>query len=208
MRKALACLLVVALVARVTSAQTWHEYNDGGGEAGGLIATAQWTVGGSPLTTILGGDPGQDADLFAIYIPNPALFSAMLTATWFQPALAVRAERQRPSLHCRSAQADVDRAVRARPRHVLHGRVPRPLHRRGPRGAIWNTSGPFSVERAPDGPGAPGPLVGWSGHTTFPFEQYTISFQGAEYAPAPASLVLLSLGAAVLLRRRGDGDAR
>ncbi len=31
----------------------------------------------------------------------------------------------------------------------------------GPNGLIWNNT-PFNVERAPDGPGAPGPLINWS----------------------------------------------
>lgn len=207
MIKALLPVLVVVLVARVTSAQMWHEYNDGGGEAGGLISTAQWTVGSGPLTSIIGANGGQDADLFAIYIPNPALFSATLTATWssqlwlFAPnghGLAYTVGSPTPTLTGQFVPG---------PGLYFIGESRDPYIAEGLGGAIWDTSGPFGVERAPDGPGAPGPLVGWSGHTTLPFEYYTISLQGAEYAPEPASLVLLSLGAAVLLWRRGGGVA-
>src|ERR1043165_9303876 len=68
---------------------------------------------------------------------------------------------------------------------------------------IWNNS-PFAVERAPDGPGAPGPVASWAHDSFAPDGHYQIDLSGAEYcqAPAPASLALLGLAGTSGFRRR------
>ncbi len=68
---------------------------------------------------------------------------------------------------------------------------------------IWLDS-PFTTERAPDGPGAPGPIAGWDGAATGTAGFYHIFLTGAGYhvVPAPASLALIGLGGLVAMRRR------
>ncbi len=68
---------------------------------------------------------------------------------------------------------------------------------------IWNDS-PYAVERAPDGPGAPGPVAFWGNDPFAPDGHYQIDLTGAQYcqAPAPASAALLGVAGAFGLRRR------
>ncbi|HOW19549.1 MAG TPA: PEP-CTERM sorting domain-containing protein, partial [Phycisphaerae bacterium] len=204
--------LCVALAARAASAQTWHEYNDGGGEAGELISTAQWTVGGGTLTAIVGYDGGQDADLFAIYIANPSTFSATLTSS-MSTQLWMFDSNGNGLAHTHSgAIPTLTGQFLPGPGLYYIGQSRDGWAANGPGGAIWAYL-PAGVEKPPDGPGAPGPLTGWSGATHHAFEAYQINLQGAAYAPEPASLTLLGTGAALVLRRRrggagGTADAR
>lgn len=71
----------------------------------------------------------------------------------------------------------------------------------GPNGLIWLNS-PFNVERAPDGPGAPGPLVSWTG--TGGTGTYEISLTGCEFCevPEPGTIAVIGLGLAALAARR------
>jgi hypothetical protein len=206
MKAALASTLILLLATPAALGQIWDEYLDGGGEAGELVATAQWTVGSGPLTAIIGADGGQDADLFAIFIPDPSAFSATLAAN-FSTQLWLFA----PSGNGRAYMVD------GSPTTLTGQFLPGPglyyiaESRNGylansPGGLIWS-GGPTGIERAPDGPGAPGPLTGWTGVTHHAFENYTINLQGAEYAPEPTTLTLLALGATMLLRRRRGQSA-
>jgi len=56
-------------------------------------------------------------------------------------------------------------------------------HPSGDGGLIWNPT-PFNVVRAPDGPGAPGPLTGFTG--SHGGGSYTIQLTGADCSCAPA----------------------
>lgn len=66
---------------------------------------------------------------------------------------------------------------------------------------IWN-DGPFSSERAPDGPGAANPIAGWNGSGAT--GDYVITLEGAEFCrvPAPGAMAFLGLGGLVAARRR------
>jgi hypothetical protein len=50
------------------------------GDAGRLPATAQWTLGAGPLTSISGVLSDGDVDLFAIQVTDPAAFSATVSS--------------------------------------------------------------------------------------------------------------------------------
>ena len=67
---------------------------------------------------------------------------------------------------------------------------------------IW-ADGPFNVERAPDGAGAPGPLTAWDDNGN-ENGTYQIDLRGAQFGavPEPASMIALGLGVTALLARR------
>ncbi|MCH8275059.1 MAG: PPC domain-containing protein [Armatimonadetes bacterium] len=65
---------------------------------------------------------------------------------------------------------------------------------------IWQNT-PFRSERAPDGPGAPGPLTSWAG-AGFSAGDYRIDLRGVNPVPEPASLLALGAGLAALTARR------
>ncbi len=65
---------------------------------------------------------------------------------------------------------------------------------------IWEDE-PFNVERAPDGPGAPGPLGNWF-FSSFGTGTYQIDLTGTNTVPEPASLLALGAGLAALAARR------
>src|SRR6185436_13965192 len=59
----------------------------------------------------------------------------------------------------------------------------------GSGGNIWINDGitfPYRTERAPDGPGAPGPITGWNASTGTGTGNYTIAFTGACFVAANA----------------------
>lgn len=66
---------------------------------------------------------------------------------------------------------------------------------------IWNNM-PFRSERQPDGPGAPGPLHGWTTSNIGAANTYAIEMSGVHFVPEPGTLSLLALGGLLLRRRR------
>ena len=64
----------------------------------------------------------------------------------------------------------------------------------GAAGDIWNDT-PYGVERPPDGPGAPGPVIFWGG-TGFNEGPYSILLTGAEFCESPVSVEPSSWGVA------------
>ncbi len=66
---------------------------------------------------------------------------------------------------------------------------------------IWNNT-PFRAERQPDGPGAPGPLNGWSVSNIGGDFTYSIELSGVHFIPGPGTLGVLAIGGLGMLRRR------
>ena len=180
--------------------QIWNEVPD----AGELPGTAQTPIGSGPLTTIFGNRSG-DADMYLIHIPNPA--AGFYARTWPNSSgdtqlwlfdLAgngVTFNDDDVGLLSRitgqflSGPGDYYLAISSYNYDALNagGQL------------IWNNT-PFGTERPPDGPGAPGPVAGWSGASGS--GAYQIDLRGVEFIPAPGAMALLGLGGLLAMRRR------
>jgi len=202
------CLtLVVAPVN--TMAATWNET----GDAGDALGTAQSTIGIGPLTQINGTLPvDSDLDLYAIRITDEANFLAYRNGAvaqtdpdlWLFDASGNAITFNNTTAAGQTGLTSAN--VTANGLYYL-GVSNGGAVANSALGAIWNTgnAGPFSGERAPDGPGAGSPFTGWSSlgvnNGTF---SYTITLQGADFAvvPEPGTLGLAARGLAALVVRR------
>jgi hypothetical protein len=205
-------LLALAAPATVTLAATWNE----GPDAGDSLVTAQSTVGIGPLTQINGTLPtDSDLDLYLIRITNAASFLAYRNGALAQTD---------PDLWLFDASGNgvtFNNTTAAGQTGLTSAHVTASgLYYLGVSnggavaassgGAIWNTgnAGPFLGERAPDGPGAASPFIGWSsmGVNNLTFN-YTITLQGADFAvaPEPSALAVAGLGLLALGYKRATG---
>ena len=188
MRLLLTLCAAVLLACVPAAAQTWTEV----GDAGDLPATAQIPIGGGAFTQIDGnlGASG-DADMYCVRITDPAVFTATTcngttvdTQLWlFDPnGLGVTADDDAPNSEC-GLQSRITGVFVPGPGNYLLAVSQYnwdPLDAAG--ALIWANS-PFNVERAPDGPGAPGPVTGW-GTSGFADGPYSIFMLGVEFCPA------------------------
>jgi hypothetical protein len=197
-------LLALSLSTTAAFAQVWNEVGDAID-----LAPGQMTVGVGPLTNIVGTiGASDDADLYCIYIYDYLQFRA---TTVGQPGTL--SDTQLFLFDANSMGVtfnDDDIGVRSTLTNQwlpgngfymigITGYNRDPVN---PAGAlIWNNT-PFGTERAPDGPGAPGPLAGWVG--TSGTGTYDILLRGATFCavPEPGTMAALGLGAVALLRRR------
>jgi hypothetical protein len=85
---ALGCLML-ALTVFATASSIWNEGDNGEGNAGGKPNSANITVGIGSLTDIIGklGDVSTGADMYEIYISDPAIFSATSTGNTGNPVV-------------------------------------------------------------------------------------------------------------------------
>lgn len=207
---ALKLLVVVILVLTATigsaptaRAQVWAEF----GDAGNLVPSAQTTLGSGALLTITGTFANvEDADVYCIYVPDPAAFTAGIQCLvmtdpdiWIFDPNGIGLTHQDA---CSAGDTDVSGTFLPGPGTyylaVAHGG----RQAQGPAGAIWLTQLFNPTERPPDGPGAPGPLTGWAGGgqpTTL--TSYIIRLQGANYCGTVLPVSDATWGAVKVLYR-------
>jgi hypothetical protein len=187
MRLLLILSAAFVLAAVPAAAQTWNEI----GDAGDLPASAQLPQGTGTFNQINGTLlSGGDADMYCIHIPNPGVFVATTcggttadTQLWlFDPTgLGVTHDDDDPG-GC-GLQSSITGAFVPGPGDYL---LAVSQYNWDPYDAagnlIWQNT-PFNFERAPDGPGAPGPVASWgtSGFATGP---YSIIMTGVHFCPS------------------------
>lgn len=198
--------------------QTWNEIPDAGG-----LAPGQATVGVGILAHIVGELTGAGfvvedyEDAYCIQITDPANFLASTSAAnggaaSFDTQLflfdmngvgIVHNDDTAPgNVGLQSTITSLFTANLQPGMYMLaiSGYNNDPLNAAG--SAIWANS-PFGAERTPDGPGAPGPVAGWSS-TTGAIGTYDIILRGASFCevPTPGALALLGMGGLLVGRRR------
>ncbi len=193
--------LTCLFLAPVSRAQTWVE----SGDAGPLIATAQATLGPGAITQITGTLPlSDDVDLYCIQLaavppagtplvqlqclaqqsPNIWLFDAAGNGVFTNETCALGNKTLlAPSISMAPGTYYV--GVSYYNRNAV-----------SPGGNIWIPGIPG--QRSPDGPGAPGPLVGWAGIVIMnPPNAYTIHLSG-----------FVACGSATPARRSNWGEVK
>ena len=187
-------LLALSTILGVVSAspalaQIWAE----AGDAGDVPPIAQTPIGAGPLTAITGSIfAGNDADLFCIRIDNVQGFTATTcNNAAFDTQLFLFLPNGNGVTHddddpggC-GLQSTITGAFVPGAGSYLIGISGYNRDPNGPNGLIWLNS-PFNVERAPDGPGAPGPVQNWTG--TGGTGTYRINMTGVSYCEAATSV--------------------
>ncbi|HEX7879858.1 MAG TPA: hypothetical protein VF720_10635, partial [Candidatus Eisenbacteria bacterium] len=175
------------LTPALATAASWSEQ----GDAGDLPATAQITAGAGGLTQITGSLPSDaDIDMYCFRVTDRASFFAFrICAGIAEPDLWLFDQN--------GAGIELNDGCMFSQTNLSAGFVPTnglyylavSLSDRDARNAggqiIWNSPSQ-SAPRAPDGPGAPGPLVSWGG-SAFPLGPVTYSIQlnGATFCDIP-----------------------
>ncbi len=189
MKTALTLLTLLALAASPTSAETWTETDD----ASDLPAGAQIPLGNGPLEQISGTMlSGGDADMYRIRIEEPGIFTATTrdmnsidTQLWIfdEAGLGISFNDDDPGL--RGLQSTVTGLFIP---HAGDYYLAISTFDWDPNDGIhdlWEDQ-PYTGERPPDGPGAPGPVAGWNGFG-FYNGSYTITLTGAGFAIVTAT---------------------
>ena len=201
-------LTLVIVVQTTMFAAAWNE----SGDAGDSLFSAQTTVGIGPLTQINGTLPlDTDLDLYLIRITNFTSFQAVRNGAVAQtdPDLWLfDLSGNGVTFNNTTAFGQTKLTSANLTGNGLYylgvsngGAVAASAG-----GAIWNTgnAGPFSGERAPDGPGAGQTFTHWSSYGVNNTFNYTIDLQGADFAqvPEPGCVGLMGLGVLALAGRR------
>ncbi len=175
---AVAALILAPLAA---SAQTWTESPD----AGETIGTAQVTTGAGALTQIDGAFISDtDSDLYCIYISDPpTFFAGILCATYADADICLfDAAGNGLSLDdgCMGGYTDVT-APAVAPGYYYLGVMISDAEPYSSSGTIWDPPAQ-GTERAPDGPGAGNPLLGFNPAAVAPISyNYTIHLTGCTF---------------------------
>ncbi len=175
-------ILSLALIVPVAGAAVnWTE----SGDAGDLVGTAQTTAGVGSLSNINGSisTMPDHVDMYCIYIPDPAGFYAVLNCAVFtDPDLWLFDENGNGVTmedYCSGSVIALTPASLGAPGHYYLAISATDDEAQSISGSIWAAGG-AAIERAPDGPGAADPLVGWTNSAPLPVAGYTISMLGAE----------------------------
>lgn len=197
--------LALLAISAAAHAQVWNEAGDAS-----ALPPGQATVGPGPLAQINGVLAAGDVDLYCISITNPGAFSATTTGgagfdtqLWLFDAagMGVAHNDDNPAggLQSRLTGLFVPGpgvyllGISAYDRDPLNGAgLP-----------MWLDT-PFNTERAPDGPGGPGPLAAWDAGAAPGSGPYSIFLTGAAFCmvPSPGALSLLGVGGVLIARRR------
>lgn len=180
-RLPLALLLALSLLlASPSAAVDWVE----NGDAGELPAGQQTTIGVGPLTSVSGTiDNTSDRDLFCIRVVDQGLFFANLSCLndtgldlWLFSTTGLGIAHNDG---CSGGSTTVSGAFKPGLGSYLLGISADAATARNAGGqAIW-AAGPLPAERAPDGPGAPGPITSWAPQTAGAvFTPYTVQLTG------------------------------
>jgi hypothetical protein len=160
-----ACLSVMSalLLAAAAAGQSWVE----DGDAPELLP-GQTTIGTGPLTSISGRlSSGSDVDLYAIYISEPENFSAQTCGGTSLDSCLYLFDQNGNGVSMSEdgcgIQSWITQQFVTSPGLYYVAMSVYDYDPLNPAGLeIWNDT-PWSVERQPDGPGAPGPLAAWGG---------------------------------------------
>lgn len=184
----LATVLLVAAASSRAHAQSWYE----NGDAGDLIATAQTTIGAGSLTSVTGSlQFDSDVDLYCINVPSAPPVGVTLLALYCTinqgPCLWLFDAAGNGVLAnetCLGGYKVINIPVGSIPAGTYYvavtyaGREPYSYG-----GDMWLSGVPGL--RAPDGPGAGGPLVGWTGTPLVgPQNPYTFGLAFSSYCNA------------------------
>jgi hypothetical protein len=188
----------------------WGEMGDAPDAVPGQI-----TVGPgfpTPLDAIIGADDfvGDTVDMYCIRIFDPMSFSATTAspATGFDTQLflftlgGVGVTHNDDTPGSGATHSTITGAFVPAPGLYVLAISSYDVDPLNPAGSEMWADMPFAVERAPDGPGAPGPLAGWSAGPDL--RGYKIFLTGATFheVPAPASGLSLGLLGLLAARRR------
>ncbi len=196
--KKFSVLMTALLTAALACGQTWTE----DGDAPPLLP-GQVTNGSGTLSTINGAlINGADVDLYAIYIEDEASFSASTvggtgidSALYLFDATGVGIAFSEDASGAQSTLTSAFVTSNGLYYVAMSGWDYDPLNAGGLE--IWADT-PWNEERAPDGPGAPGPLASWGG-SSGASGAYSIFLTGARYAdngpPPPTGACCFITGA-------------
>ncbi|MBD3161877.1 MAG: hypothetical protein GF346_06325 [Candidatus Eisenbacteria bacterium] len=193
MRTWLVFTVAAVLFAAPALADTWTEEGDATD-----LPPGQTTMGTNPLEAIYGYLDPDDADMFCVYVEDPSTFSATTCGMTYDTQLFLfDADGIGMSMNdddpggC-GLQSTVTGAFLPGPGNYLVAIASYDWDPAGANGDIWEDS-PYGQERAPDGPGAPGPVIGWGG-TGFNDGDYTILLTGAGFCDEPTATEETSWG--------------
>ena len=186
-RRCMPLLFAIALLAAVSfhraEAQVWNEQ----GDAGDLPGTAQVTVGSGGLTTINGNLANKaDVDMYCLDLNFVGASAICLQCVVIQGPdgwlFDSAGNGVAATTTCQSGCKQMILSVPPGTYYVAvsyDGMLPL-----SPNGPIWNFSN--QPQHAPDGPGAPGPVVAWAGNPAIqPNNPYQIQLQNFSFCAGP-----------------------
>jgi hypothetical protein len=202
------CGILTVAIAGSNALGNWTEI----GDAGDLPFSAQAVTGGGALTSITGTLGNPDADMYQIYISNPAGFSASATYTgafvdpqlflFDQVGMGVYAnDDDGVSLNSLLPAANINSPTTPGMYYLAISAYDFDPVSAG--GLLIFPSTPFNGVFGPTGPGGGSPVGSWSG-LAFSGGDYIINLTGAAPIPAPGAILLGGIGAGLVswLRRR------